>query len=35
MGRTTREINIRKHGVDCVLVEAFDMETAVQVPDLS
>ena len=31
---TKRRINIRKHGVDFVLVEGFDMETAVQVPDL-
>lgn len=31
---TKREVNIRKHGVDFVLVEGFDMETAMQVPDL-
>ena len=31
---TKREVNIRKHGVDFVLVEGFNMETAMQVPDL-
>ncbi len=31
---TKRRSNIRKHGVDFALVEAFDMETAIQAPDL-